>query len=203
MMASMSEAAAPHPRRPGRPRDVRAEGAIIDAVFALLGEVGFEGLTVEAVAARAGVGKATIYRRWKCRDDLVHAALGQLQGHLDVQDTGDVAADLAFCLGSLCERVEAIGPPAVGALISQGAIDDELGGLVKAFVVEGRQPLRDLLQQAKQRGQLRPDVDVDDGLDMLAGAVLFKALVLRQRVDRKVAKRLVDALLVPAEDERS
>jgi AcrR family transcriptional regulator len=196
MMGSMSDAAA-LPRRPGRPRDARAEGAIIAAVFELIGEVGFAGLTIEAVAARAGVGKATIYRRWCSRDELVLAALGSLHTHLDVQDTGDLAADLSYCLGSLCEMIETLGPALFGGLLAQSAVNDDLAALVHEFVQNGRAPLRELLRKAQANGQLAADVKIEDALDMLAGGVLFKSLVLGERLDRRVAKRLVDALLSP------
>src|SRR5580704_5442851 len=77
-------------RRPGRPRSEQAEQAIIDAALELFGERGVEGVCVEAVAARAGVGKATIYRRWPSKEELLIAALGTTRAPLDDPDTGNV-----------------------------------------------------------------------------------------------------------------
>src|SRR4051794_33161402 len=92
-------------RRVGRPRDQRAEGAILDATVALVGEVGFGNLTVDAVAARAGVGKATIYRRWASKEELVIAAVTCLRHGVEAPDTGSVVDDLAGYWGAMADYV--------------------------------------------------------------------------------------------------
>ena len=80
-------------RRPGRPRSEQAEQAIIEATLDLFGEQGFEGVCVEAVAARAGVGKATIYRRWPNKEELLLAALSSMKSPIP-EPTGSVRDDL-------------------------------------------------------------------------------------------------------------
>ena len=81
-------------RRPGRPRDVGADDAIMDAVVEILTEVGFRGLTIDAVAHRAGVGKATIYRRWPGKEQLVLDALTAERVPVPEPDTGSLRDDL-------------------------------------------------------------------------------------------------------------
>ncbi len=78
----------------GRPRKPETDAAILDAALAMFGEVGYEGMTVEAVAARAGVGKATIYRRWSSKDDLVIAAIQEVLTSVEVPDLGDLRTTL-------------------------------------------------------------------------------------------------------------
>ena len=82
------------PKRPGRPRDEGAAQAILTATMELMAEVGFAGVTVDGVAQRAGVGKATIYRRWKSKERLVLDAIGASTEPAPVPDTGSVAGDL-------------------------------------------------------------------------------------------------------------
>src|SRR5437016_14195863 len=89
-------------RRPGRPRSEQAEQAIIEATLDLFAEQGFEGVCVEAVAARAGVGKATIYRRWPNKEELLLAALGSMKSPLP-ESTGNVRDDLVAQLTVMCQ----------------------------------------------------------------------------------------------------
>src|SRR5579859_7686549 len=97
-MVDMEETAnAPCPvagRRPGRPRSALAERAILEATLELLAEVGIEALSIEGVAARAGVGKTTIYRRWESKEELIVAAVRRLQVQAPIVDTGNFRADI-------------------------------------------------------------------------------------------------------------
>src|SRR6266496_6782642 len=81
-------------RKPGRPRSAQAHKAILDATLELLAEGGFQGLSIEAVAARAGVGKTTIYRRWPSKNELVMDAIREVQVNLSVIDTGNFRKDV-------------------------------------------------------------------------------------------------------------
>ena len=96
-------AAAPAARRPGRPRSEQAEQAIIEATLDLFAEQGFEGVCVEAVAARAGVGKATIYRRWPNKEELLLAALGSLKSPFPEPQGVSVRDDLVAMLTVMCQ----------------------------------------------------------------------------------------------------
>jgi AcrR family transcriptional regulator len=101
--ASTPETAA-EPRRPGRPRSEQADQAIIDAALEVFAESGPHGLGIEQVAARAGVGKATIYRRWPGKEDLLLDAIGALHMPLPQPQGRSVRADLAALVEALCRE---------------------------------------------------------------------------------------------------
>ncbi len=117
-----SPTAPPATRPVGRPRDPSLDVAILDAALALLGEGGLEACALDEVARRAGVGKATIYRRWRSKDDLVRDAFGSTEPHLVPEDGGSLAADagallraLAGTLGQPRARAWRRTVPALGA----------------------------------------------------------------------------------------
>jgi AcrR family transcriptional regulator len=166
------------PRRPGRPRSARAERAIYDATFQLLVEQGYEGMTIEAVAARAGVGKATIYRRYDGKDALVADALRTLNPAADVElpDTGSFRSDFRL----LIERFAAttfgtvLGPMIV-RLLSAVLTNPDIQPIFVANVIAPRQAAAlTIIQRAVERGELRPDLDTQQALDMLVGAILYR-----------------------------
>src|SRR5260370_18750172 len=101
-------------RKPGRPRSAQAQKAIIDATLELLAEEGFQGLSIEAVAARAGVGKTTIYRRWSSKEELVMEAIRQVQIDVPVMDTGNFRNDLAALLQTAYQGFMALPYPFLG-----------------------------------------------------------------------------------------
>src|ERR1700689_4215907 len=96
---ALSTAAAPAARRPGRPRSEHAEQALLDATIEAIGECGIDGVRCEDVAARAGVGKATLYRRWPGKEDLLIAAFAAMKRPLPEPGGASVRADLIELLG--------------------------------------------------------------------------------------------------------
>src|SRR5260370_10613411 len=92
-------------RKPGRPRSAQAHKAIIDATLELLAEEGFQGLSIEEVAARAGVGKTTIYRRWPSKDELVMEAIRQVQIDVPAIDIGNFRNDLAALIKTVYQSL--------------------------------------------------------------------------------------------------
>src|SRR6476469_1608721 len=104
------------PRRaPGRPRSDAAHDAILTAAIALVREVGYDAVTMDGIAARAGVGKATVYRRWASKEALVVEALGGILRAIPVPDTGTTRGDL---LALLRVALAMYGDPATGMLLS-------------------------------------------------------------------------------------
>lgn len=97
-------------RQGGRPRSPAAHRAILDATLALLAELGFERMSIEAIAAHAGVGKTTIYRRWKTKEDLVADALSSVKAVPVAPDTGDLRTDIALLSGYVLYQL-LIKPP--------------------------------------------------------------------------------------------
>jgi AcrR family transcriptional regulator len=168
------------PRRPGRPRSVRAERAIHDATLQILIEQGYEGMTIEAVAARAGVGKATIYRRYDGKDALVAAALRTLNPdpEFSLPDTGSVRSDFRL----LIERFAAttfgtILGPMIVRLLSAVITNPDLQPIFVESVIAPRQAAAlVIIQRGVERGDLRADLDIHRTLDMIVGAIIYRVL---------------------------
>ena len=145
----------------GRPRSEEAHQAILDATLELLVEVGFSGLTVEGVASRAGVGKATIYRRWASKIPLIVEAFGQLPGFEDC-DTGSLAEDLKQMLKRYLEVFNTTALSAVlPSLAGERFHNPELSVLFEPVSKNRRQPLLAAFDRARERGEIPSDIDIE------------------------------------------
>ncbi len=170
---------APPTGRPGRPRDAGADAAIRQATLELLLEVGYQGLAMEAVAARAGVGKTTVYRRFASKRELVAAQLSSLQEALRPPNTGRLLTDyLALAAqaagqGTLVQ-IGRLAP----RLMVEAADDPQLLELVRNnLLLPRRQLLKALLRRGIERGELRADLDLEEAIDMLVGPVVYRVLI--------------------------
>ena len=167
-------------RTRGRPRSQEAHQAILAAVIELLGEQGLNGLTIEAVAARAGVGKTTIYRRWGHKNDLIVEAIEQLRPPTDaLPDTGSLLGDLNMMVAVQRERLEASRLPRImPRVLSEAMEDPELhAAIVTRAVVPIREALARMLQRGIDRGELRDDLDVETTVDVLHAIPVYKLLL--------------------------
>jgi AcrR family transcriptional regulator len=159
------------PQTAGRPRSEEAHQAILDATIELLVEVGFSALTVEGVAGRAGVGKATIYRRWPSKLPLVVEAFGQLPGFEDV-DTGGVAEDLKQMLRGYLQVFNSTPLATVlPSLAGERAHNPELSELFDPVSKARRKPLIRALARGVERGELPPDLDLELAADLVVGPI--------------------------------
>jgi AcrR family transcriptional regulator len=182
----------------GRPRDTRADRAILEATLELIAELGVHEFRTEDVAARAGVGKGAIYRRYRSKDELVTAAVGTLVGEeIAVPDTGSTRTDLLVLLreavelysGSLAGRLM---PNLVGAM----ARKPELARTLRdGFLAGRRAALADILRRGVDRGDLRPDLDVELALDVLGGPLFYRLLVTGGPLDEHLAEGVADVIL--------
>jgi AcrR family transcriptional regulator len=192
----MSDAGAEGDRRPGRPRNPELDATILQATMELLCEAGFTGTTVEAVAERAGVGKATIYRRWATREDLLLAAGGEMGPCPGDPDCGNLRDDLIVLLRGL---VSMMTETPVGALlpatIDEAARNPAMRTRLDAFVAERRAPVRTALRRAADRGELRAGVDHELLVDLMAGPVFTRLLLTGAALDDGVAECIVDLVL--------
>ncbi len=183
-------------RRPGRPRDPELDSTILGATIELLCEQGFTGTTVEAVAERAGVGKATIYRRWATREDLLLAAGGEMGPCPGDPDCGNVRDDLVVLMGGL---VSMLTETPVGSLlpatVDEAARNPEMRSRLDAFIAERRAPVRAALARAADRGELRPGIDHELIVDLMVGPVFTRILLTGVPLEKGVAERIVDAVL--------
>ncbi len=158
----------------GRPRSEEAHQAILDATLDLLSEVGFSALTVEGVASRAGVGKATIYRRWPSKLPLVVEAFGRLPAFEDV-DTGSLEGDLKAMLRQYLENFLATPLATVyPSLAAERSHNPELGQLMDPLLRGRRRPLDAAFERAQARGELAADVDVEMASDLIVGPVAVR-----------------------------
>jgi AcrR family transcriptional regulator len=167
-----------HPAAPaaGRPRSEEAHKAILDATLELLVEVGFSGLTVEGVAQRAGVGKATIYRRWASKLPLVVEAFSQLPA-LEEVDSGNLVDDLTAMLRSYLQIVNQTPLATVlPSLAGERAHNPELSKLFDPVMRERRQPLIRALERAVARGELPAGLDVDLAADLVVGPIAVRVM---------------------------
>lgn len=179
------------------PRVMRSRTAILDACADLISEEGFAGVTIEAVSARSGAAKTTIYRHWPSRAALLVEAFGICSGPpSEDPDTGSVRDDLRTVLGGLAAK---LGDPdwaaAMGSLLDAAARDPELERLHAATITQRRRPLTDALARGVERGELPADLDVEDASALLAGPLFYRALVCREAVTPEFVDVVVDAAL--------
>lgn len=184
-------------RRPGRPRDAGADDAIMDAVVELLTEVGFGGLTIDAVAHRAGVGKATIYRRWDGKEQLVLDALAAGRIPVPQPDTGTLRDDLlAYYLPLADIEAQQGAVRLMPALAAEAAVDPDLADRLHAFVSDRRAPVAGILRRAQERGEVNDDVDIELVVDLLTGAIMYRLYFSGAVVDEDVIRRLLEGVLL-------
>jgi AcrR family transcriptional regulator len=179
----------------GRPRSEEAHQAILDATLELLVEVGFSALTVEGVASRAGVGKATIYRRWPSKLPLVVEAFGRLPGFEDV-DSGSVAEDLKVMLRSYIQAFNSTPLATVlPSLAGERAHNPDLSQLFDPVSVQRRQPLLHALQRGVARGELAADLDIEMAADLVVGPIAVALFYKGARLQPKMVGPMVDLAL--------
>ncbi len=182
--------------RRGRPRSDRARRAILDATRDLLVEDGFSRLRLEHVAARAGVGKATIYRRWRTREALVLELLMELAApHIEIEDVGDTHAELLAATTNAMTAVTGTPfGPVIRALLSQIASNPALGDPFRAAVVGSRrEAVAQVVARGIARGDLRPDTEADVATELLVGPVYFR-LMFGGELTPEFAERVVGAV---------
>ncbi len=195
-MTSARPPAAPAPPRRGRPRDERAEQAILAATVELLNDVGFAGLSIEAVAARAGVGRPTVYRRWPSKMELVIDAVLRLAPPLTVDHSGDPLTDLKELVARLIVDMTSapIGRAILALTGDAGTHTDLAQRLTKDYLTPRRDALLAILRDAVAAGELPRDLDLDLTLDLMLGAPTYRWLTTGRPVDQKAARAIVDAV---------
>jgi AcrR family transcriptional regulator len=198
---------APDPARAvGRPRNPRSDEAILDATRELLAEGGVAGLTVEGVAARAGVAKTTVYRRWRSKDDLALALLIDLaERMMPVVDLGDARAELVALVES---TIRALSGTLMGrvmqGLVSELARHPDLARAFEEQVVRlRREEVGRVVDRGIARGDLRPDADYELAPELLVGPVYYRLLLSHAPLDVSFAARVVDAVLPSFVDTRT
>ena len=192
-------AAGTEPPRRGRPRDARCDHAILQATLDMLAEGGAANLSIDGVAARAGVGKATIYRRWSSKEALLLEALGTDTTTLASPDTGNLRSDLEAYFEALIERLrESEGSDVLPHLIEAACYDAEVRTSLDEYLSSRQKPLRSILQRAQQRGEIAAGIDLKVVADLLVGPVTYRRLMTGDPIDRAFTRKLLDIVLTPA-----
>ncbi|MFC4493823.1 TetR/AcrR family transcriptional regulator [Streptomyces ovatisporus] len=196
---------APTPRRVGRPRSAQADAAIMDATRAALVEVGWGKLTMGYVAARAGVAKTTLYRRWPNKGELVVHAVAALFDELELPDRGSLRGDIEGVVISFARMLQRPETNAsLMAVVAESTHDPLLREHIREAIVDRQKHL--VLQgreRAQARGELPPDAAsseenerlVDLIFDVIAGAVVHRTLVSAEPVDEQWAEAFTTLLL--------
>jgi AcrR family transcriptional regulator len=184
-------------RRPGRPRSEKAEQAILEATIEAIGERGIDGVHCEDVATRAGVGKATLYRRWPGKEDLLIAAFAAMRRPLPEPRCESVRDDLVAIMAVMAEDADDPRYAQQYALL-HGA-GDRYPRLVAGYrerIIEPRRELvRSVLRRGIESGELRPDTDVEIAMLMLSGAVMGRSKHDPTPAEPGFPARVVDELL--------
>jgi AcrR family transcriptional regulator len=188
------------PARRGRPRSPDVERKVRAAAKALLVEVGYDGTTVEAVAARAGVAKTAIYRRWSSKATMIYETL--LTGDptaFGIPDTGDVRADLLQVLQQNASGLrDRTANTLVNRLLAEAAADQALADAFRASYFEPRAELiAQRVRVAVERGELADSVDADLVPALLTGPLQYLVLVRGSRLTPHDLGRVVDAVIGP------
>ncbi|MFM2078734.1 MAG: hypothetical protein RJA49_2624 [Actinomycetota bacterium] len=188
--------------RRGRPRNESCTTEILTATLELVAEIGHGALTMDAVAAKAGVGKATIYRRWSSKEALMLDAWTSCVQAPTVPDTGNVRDDLRVFLrgvdsGVRNRELQRVYPQ----LIAAARVNPEVGARYQEFITQRRAPMRALLERALARGEIRADTDLDVLHELLIAPMVYRWMITDSPVDGDFIDRLVLAVLRGAQAE--
>src|SRR5215472_14516430 len=178
------------------PRGARARERVLRAALELLAEEGLGGFTIEAVAHRAGASKATVYRRWKSRAALLIDALDLSTQPLPLPATGQVRTDLIEVLSGLEALLSGQPfPRLMAAFIDAAEREPALSSLHQQLTERRREPIRHVLAQARQRGEIPSSADLDLAVDLLTGPAFYRRFIAHRAVADQYAAGVVDHVL--------
>jgi AcrR family transcriptional regulator len=185
----------------GRKRDHSRDPEILDAALEVLAETGYDGMTIDMVAARAKAGKATLYRRWASKGELVIDAVACMK-QIDpdsIPDTGTLRGDLVAMIKPHALHDADRKMRVMGALTSMLARDPQLADAAYAAIVEPRASVnRMLLQRAIDRGEIAADTDIETISLVSQSMAMYRTIMLRMPVDRAFLISVIDGVLMPA-----
>lgn len=189
--------------RPGRKRDHSRDPEILAAAVDVLAECGYDGMTVDMVATRAKAGKATVYRRWPSKAELVIdavACMKQAPSTLDeLPDTGTLRGDLVALIRPHSLDDAQRKAQVMGGLVSMLSRDPHLADAVNEAIVEPRARVnRLLMERARDRGEIAAGTDIDTVAHIAPSMTAFRTIVQRKPVDREWALSILDGVVLPA-----
>lgn len=185
------------PKSPGRPRSKRAQTAILGSAYALLEERGLAGVTIEAVAERAGVGKPTIYRYWANARELAMAAfMDQTELSVEAAEHEATITSLKNQLQRVVGRFATTAGRQSAVLMASADADSELS---KAFrnqiILKSREEGRNILQRGMAKGEIRTDIPIETLLDMIYGPIFYRLLAGHAPLHDTFAEEIINLTL--------
>jgi AcrR family transcriptional regulator len=189
----------PSPHRGGRPRDPSRDEAIRAALLRLLGEVGYGGLTVDAVAEEAGVGKATIYRRWRTKQDLIVDSISELGSVLTVpQDTGSLQEDIRQFMHLIVKVTRSPIGAMLQSLVSAMHHHPELRTAYRAGpLTVWRNAYAQMWARAEARGEVTPGLAQSPMDETTSALIVQRWLLIDEPVDEEYADQVLDTVVMP------
>lgn len=182
----------------GRPRSIHADQAIVQATLDLLAEVGYESMSIEAIASRAGVGKTTIYRRYTSKEELVADAIESLRDDLVIPDTGRFWGDMDILINNAAKKIDSpLGRQTLALIISTASSNPQFAEVYwTKYTKLRREAFSKVLERAKSRSEIHKDADVDLIIDLVSGS-LYYALIFKPTTEPVEAymRRTINLLL--------
>ena len=191
------------PAKLGRKRDHTRDPEILDAALDVLAETGYDGMTIDMVATRAKAGKATLYRRWASKPDLVLDAVACMKSndidYDDLPDTGTLRGDLIAMIKPPSIRDGERKMKVMSGIVSMLAGNPELAETARQALIEPRAAInRILFQRAIARGEISADVDLDLLCVIGPSMASYRTLMLRQPITREFLVSIIDKVVLPA-----
>jgi len=196
------------PAKLGRKRDHTRDPEILDAALDVLAETGYDGMTIDMVAARAKAGKATLYRRWASKPDLVLDAVACMKSNdIDydaLPDTGTLRGDLVAMIKPPSIRDSERKMKVMAGIVSMLSGNPELAEAARQALIEPRATAnRILFQRAIDRGEIPADADIELLCMIGPSMVAYRTLMLRKPIDRAFLIANIDGIILPAAGVRA
>jgi AcrR family transcriptional regulator len=184
----------------GRPRDEKRDEAIQSAAIELMQEVGYERCTIEAIAAKAHASKATIYRRWKNKQELLLSAVTRHTFCTTPEiNQGNLREDLIEMISERIRNLKGPDGAVVSVLLTAAKNDPELGKLIPSSIRENQDDsVMHIIERGIKRGEISKDANVELLLEILPGIFTYRIFMTHQSVNRKFIEQLVDGILIPS-----
>ena len=181
---------------PADPRVARTRAAVLNAGIDLLAERGYPGFTIDAIVARTGIAKTTIYRHWPSRDSLLTAVISHLDGGGALPDTGSVRRDLTiFLTGRVQMAHTRQWQRCMPALVEAAALDPGLARIISTLTASYLSQLQALLRRGRDRGEIRHDISLELAASALMGTFAFRRLLLHKNPTTTQVTAVLDMLL--------
>lgn len=182
----------------GRPRSIESHRAILKATIKLLGEVGYERMSIEGIASRAKVGKSTIYRRYKGKEELVADAIESIREEVVIPDTGNIWDDIDALIENAARiSLNPLGRQGVAMIISSASSNSEFARIYSEKYLQPRkEAFAVVIERAKTRKEVRVDLDANFVFDVMSGMMLY-GLIFPPTSEtwEKYVRRAVEAVI--------